>query len=108
MTMTKALNLIAAALAVMCCSCSLNVANGMLSYDSKDTRLGFARSSSVSSDGQKESSIIFDTKGAVGDSIAGEMSVRDLVIERLKSGQTVDQIAKSLGIDPTVVRDWIR
>lgn len=91
--------------AALCCSCSLNLANGMLAYDSKETRLGFARTSAVNPDGSRESSIIFDTKGAVGD--APQISVRELVLDQLKSGKTVNQIATALGVDVEFIRELL-
>lgn len=51
---------------ILCCSCSLNVANGMLAYDTGDTRLGFARVNSINEKtGARETSILMDTKGSV-------------------------------------------
>jgi len=56
---------IIAVLTPICCSCSLNVANGMLAYDTGDTRLGFARINSVNEKGDRETSILMDTRGSV-------------------------------------------
>jgi hypothetical protein len=48
------------------CSCSLNVANGMLAYESGDTQVGAAKHSIVNTKtGEKESRYILNTRGAV-------------------------------------------
>ncbi len=51
---------------IICCSCSLNLANGMLAYDTGDTRLGMARTSIVTGDGYKRTDVLVDRKGPVG------------------------------------------
>lgn len=96
-----------AAIGMICSGCVLNFGNGMFTYDSADTRLGFSRSAVINADGSKESSTIFDTKGSA---VAGlsQMSVRDLVIERIKKGETISQISKSLGLEADIVREWIK
>jgi len=57
--------ILAALVTPICCSCSLNVANGMLAYDTGDTRVSWARTMSKDAKGDKVTSSIFDTRGSV-------------------------------------------
>ena len=35
-------------------------------------------------------------------------TVREWAIARIKAGETIDQVAKALGIDPKLLREWIQ
>ena len=60
---------------IICCSCSLDLANGMLAYDTGDTRLGMARTSIVTGDGYKRTDVLVDTKGPVGARVSDDKVV---------------------------------
>ena len=95
-----------AIVAAVCSSCTLNVGHGLLAYSTEETRLGASWVSSRDARGVKNTAIVLDTKGAVTTMELDE-SIRAWAIRRLKEGETVEGIAKALGINPQMVRDWI-
>jgi len=101
--MRKFAIVIAAALAAVLSGCSLNIGNGMFVYE--NPRFGGVVISRHKSD--TESHTVFDTGGGAGESIL-DGSVRAWAIGRIKSGETVDQVSRAMGIDPSLLREWIK
>lgn len=100
--------LMALAITLLCVGCHINAGNGLFIYESQGSHLGAYSDTTTNAEGQVIGKTWqVGTRGLGTEAKAQGLTVRELLIERLKRGETIDNIAKSLGVDAEALREMI-